>query len=457
MLLQRIQEILTSPQRTLSEKSEDIVSYILQDRYADFIIPQELMNSCVKAVYDNLSAASGSSLKQAITILSYCTALLADNGFNNDGSQVESIWFHAGSIVVSPYRGCSFGCVYCFRPTAAPIPTVDSQLADGVVVQVHDELELLKLALRSPKRIPGVTQLCLHSATTDPFLPTTRMSTRSMLMYLEENSVEDLIILITKAPLSEDDISFLSDLKKIRIALFLDYTGADGRMERMSGHTNVREARWRARDRILEERPECVALAHYCRPVVEGWNDTYVQIADALRFGEPLGISVIGGLVAVPGIETAARARGLPLPAMDQIEGRKVFPATLEARITAIHEELQLSSILVKDQACALTLMDRKFTGRAEANTEAIRRYDDVLGRERPICMARCDERQIEKYVEGGSLTSVELFKVAGTLGIDPSSLRLSNDGRVIYTDSSLSASQRDCLVAYTRVPVIGE
>ncbi|HZU58202.1 MAG TPA: hypothetical protein VFA06_20160, partial [Actinocrinis sp.] len=105
--------------------------------------------------------------------------LLREAGLYEDGEGVQPVWPHAGMLILNTMLGCSFGCVYCFR--ADEQQEGAEWFLSGRPTQVVDEVTVVDRLSRHPLFVPGVTQIGLHSATTEPFLPQVRESTFALL------------------------------------------------------------------------------------------------------------------------------------------------------------------------------------------------------------------------------------------------------------------------------------
>jgi hypothetical protein len=316
---------------------------------------------------------------------------LREVGLYRDVDGVQPVWPHAGMLILNPILGCNFGCVYCFRADEQR-ESVEWFL-HGRPTQVLSEDVVVERLGRHPLFVPGRTQLGLHTATTEPFLPQVRESTFRLLELIAERGWHNDVMIITKHHIRDEDVARLASLRSLRILLFLSYNAAPTEMETMGGRPGFTERKRRTVESILAH-PE-LSAAHYFRPIVPGWNDSEERIADALLFGEPLGLTVVGGLKDIPNLTEASRRRGLaPPPVALETGQRKHFPPELLERIVGVHRKLGLTSVIVGDQSCGLTVMLSRREGRAVPNVEGLKMYDAATGRP-PKCMGRCPADQL--------------------------------------------------------------
>lgn len=383
------------------------------------------------------------------TVAARLLAELAESGVYSDSARVSGVWPHAGSLVLNPFRGCNFGCVYCFRPREDAGPA--DWFLKGSPVRVHDEAKLVEQALRHPYFVPGKTIIGLHTATTDPLLPSTRPSTYRMLELLKASGTKNPVMIITKMPVTATDLEWFGKAAPIVVLLLLTFNSAPPEMETFSGIRDLTRRRWATLD-LLSDAASNIRVAHYYRPIVPDWNDSDEQIIDALKFGERLGITVIGGLKPIAGLAKYVAGRGLsgrPVESMGTTG--KYFPEELERRILDHHTRLGLKSIVVKDQSCALTLMLRQ--RKPEPNVEALRLYDSLLARV-PQCMARCPRDQIDACSAGGLAGRLQVRDLLNQIGRSDIDFDLFHD-RIEIEPKSISRAEIEVLVGATRKPVL--
>lgn len=375
--------------------------------------------------------------------------LLRELTLYRDDDGVEPVWPHAGMLILNPILGCSFGCAYCFRADEQQ-EHVDWFL-NGRPTQVIDEPTVVERLGRHPLFVPGVTQLGLHTATTEPFLPQVRQSTFRLLEILDERGWGNDVMIITKYFLREKDVARLASFRSFQILLLLTYNAAPAQMETMGAGPEFRARRARSVELLRDH--ATIAAAHYYRPIVPGWNDSDERIADALTFGEPLGLSVIGGLKEIPHLPQIARERGLSLPIVSPGGGnQKHFPPELVDRILSIHARLGLTSTIVGDQSCGLTVLLSRRLGRAVPNVEAIRLYDAASARA-PKCMGRCTDEQLAACARPPRPTAESVHGLLARMGI-AADVAVSDTGVDLICAVEPTRSQLDSLTAHLRYAV---
>ncbi|MEU2954600.1 hypothetical protein [Streptomyces xanthochromogenes] len=373
---------------------------------------------------------------------------LRELGLYRDPDGVEPVWPHAGMLILNPILGCNFGCVYCFRADEQR-ESVDWFLSGRPTKVLEEDLLVDRLA-RHPLFVPGVTQLGLHTATTDPFLPQVRDSTFRILEILERRGWSNDVMIITKCYLRDQDVDRLASFTSFRILLFLTHNAAPEGMERMGAGPEYLARKKRTVERLA--RWPHLAAAHYYRPIVPGWNDRDEQITEALTFGEALGASVIGGLKEIPNLAELGRRRGLSLPVLSPDREEKYFPPELVERILGIHRRLGLTSVIVGDQSCGLTVMLSRLNNSAVPNVEGLKAYDLATGRE-PRCMALCSPDQLTACAAPSAPTQNIVRSLLERAGIK-AGFEIRPDRLVVRSEEPLTERDTEFLAAHLRFAV---
>ena len=115
---------------------------------------------------------------------------------------------------MNPYRGCQFGCSYCYAAFFQPEP---DRIADwGEWVDVKENAVAL---LRKDKRALGA-KIYLGSAT-DAYQPIEMQLglTRSLLDYMSTLMIQPRVVIQTRSPIVARDIDILKRFENIRVNL----------------------------------------------------------------------------------------------------------------------------------------------------------------------------------------------------------------------------------------------
>jgi hypothetical protein len=437
----------------LPEPRRPVLSAILEiadrtvntDALAPAVIPA-LMAVAREVEAESTSAGGTVGTRLRRVLSAHTLHSLRELGLYRDSDGVEPVWPHAGMLILNPILGCSFGCVYCFRADEQR-ESVDWFL-NGKPTKVISEETVVDRLARHPLFVPGVTQLGLHTATTEPFLPTVRESTFRILELLEERGWRNDVMIITKHFISEADVARLASFTSFQILLFLTHSAAPVEMEALGARPGFTRRKRETVEYLLAQ-PR-LAAAHYYRPIVPGWNDSEEQIAEALTFGEPLGVTVVGGLKEIPNLPEISQRRGLRVPVVATGDEHKHFPPELVDRILAVHQRLGLTSTIVGDQSCGLTVLLSRLRGSAVPNVEAVRMYDAATGR-RPKCMGRCPAEQLAACERPPAPDDRTVRSLLAGTGVD---FTIAEDGVYLHSATVPGKSTIESLAAHLRYAV---
>lgn len=118
----------------------------------------------------------------------------------------------AYDLTLNPYRGCQFGCSYCYAAFFQPEPEKVEHWGEWVEVK-SNALALL----RADKRVAGA-KMYVGSAT-DPYQPVELQTglTRSLLGFMAQLPVQPRLVIQTRSPIVARDIDLLRQFKNLRV------------------------------------------------------------------------------------------------------------------------------------------------------------------------------------------------------------------------------------------------
>ena len=178
---------------------------------------------------------------------------------------------------INPYRGCEFGCVYCYaRSTHSFFESTSPDDFESRIFVKRNAAEKLAHRLRKSD-LRGQT-IAIGTAT-DPYQPAERHFgvTRSLLEVF--TGVEGLNLSITtKSPLILKDLDLLAELdRRHAIEIHLSITTLDRELARkLDPAAPDPQARLRAVERLAEAG---IAVTVNCMPVMPGINDSEAELA----------------------------------------------------------------------------------------------------------------------------------------------------------------------------------
>jgi len=132
----------------------------------------------------------------------------------------------AYDFTLNPYRGCQYGCSYCYAAAFSPNSKMRQDWGNWVIIK-HNAAELLKRELvnwskQNPDRDPRIYM----SSVTDPYQPieSKEQLTRKLLEVMSEHS--PILVIQTRSPMIVRDIIFLQRIKHLRINMSIP-TGSE--------------------------------------------------------------------------------------------------------------------------------------------------------------------------------------------------------------------------------------
>lgn len=188
---------------------------------------------------------------------------------------------------LNPYRGCEFGCSYCYaRATHSFFALDDPESFENRIFVKQRAAERLRRELR---RIDLRGQSIAVGTATDPYQPAERHFgvTRSLLEVFRE--AEGLTLaLTTKSPLVLRDLDLLVELdRRHAVEIHVTVTTVDADLaRRLEGAAPSPAARLRAVERLSEAG---LATRVNCMPILPGINDDEERLAPLLRAARDAG------------------------------------------------------------------------------------------------------------------------------------------------------------------------
>lgn len=180
---------------------------------------------------------------------------------------------------INPYRGCEFGCRYCYARYTHEFMEMTPEEFERKIYFKQNAAWLLEQELRRVK--PG-TEIALGTAT-DPYQPLERRQrvTRSLLEVFARQSALKLGI-VTKSPLIVRDLDLLEQIgKRNRLTVLVTVTTTDVKLARILEPRAPRpDMRLQAVRRLREGG---IRAGVMCSPLMPGITDTRASIDAVAR------------------------------------------------------------------------------------------------------------------------------------------------------------------------------
>lgn len=191
---------------------------------------------------------------------------------------------------INPYRGCEFGCKYCYaRYTHEFMELRDPLAFERIIFLKQNAAWLLEQELR---RIDPADEIAIGTAT-DPYQPIERRAriTRSLLEVFARRRGHHLGI-VTKSRLIERDIDLLTEIaKRNKLVLHITITTPNPELARLlEPRAPSPDLRFRAVKRLREAGLRTGIL---CCPLLPGITDTQEALNEMARRAAEVGASFL--------------------------------------------------------------------------------------------------------------------------------------------------------------------
>jgi DNA repair photolyase len=261
-----------------------------------------------------------------------------------DPYMAQVITYRKSGLSLNHVIGCPLDCGYCVRHFWGNFDVKTPQL----LVPTPQAIGMLT---GHPAFQPHVTPLQLFNKATDPFLPGVKPHLFEILRALDERGLANLVLLITRFRVTEDDMAALEQLRHLRVTLLFTYSGiTDPRVEPITKSsitlTSLATA-CRARNRVK--------VILYWRPIVPGWNDGPETMARVLEAGRDADAIVFTGYYHKQENATYLRSLGVEVPYDSDYDRRKVLPAETDATVIAAWRASGATVPLFRKTSCGVS------------------------------------------------------------------------------------------------------
>lgn len=238
--------------------------------------------------------------------------------------------------------GCSLDCGYCVRHFWGnfdmKIPQLLCSNEEAVTSLLHHKFF-----------VPHKTPIQLFNKATDPFLPSVREHTHTVLQKLDEEKLTNMVLIITRAQVTKEDMEFLESLRYIKVSLFFTYSAiSDPRIEPISrSEITINSIK------LASQLHRKVKLILYWRPIVPTWNDDRASMVKVLEMGQLVDAIVFTGYYHRKENNQYLQSLGVKIPYTDtEVQRRKVLPIEIEKKILSLHQELGIKTPLFRKTSC---------------------------------------------------------------------------------------------------------
>jgi DNA repair photolyase len=270
----------------------------------------------------------------------------AEHQADLDPYMAQIVTYRKSGLSLNHVIGCPLDCGYCVRHFWGNFEVKVPQL----LVSTADAVEMLvgHVGFR-----PGVTPIQMFNKATDPFLPGVKPHLFAALRDLDERGLTNLVLLITRFRVTDEDMAEMEKLRNIRVTLLFTYSGiADARVEPIA-KSNITLTSL-ATACLMAKRTKVIL---YWRPIVPGWNDGPETMAAVLRSGSAADAIVFTGYYHKEENAEYLRGLGVEVPYADDYARRKVMPAELDEKVIAAWREFGATTPLFRKTSCGVSFV----------------------------------------------------------------------------------------------------
>jgi len=245
-------------------------------------------------------------------------------------------------LISEAFTGCSVGCGYCFR----------AEKEENEAERAISDEELVELLFNSRFFLRDKSPLSVNCNYTDPFLPETIESTFRILELLEAEGLRNIVSLITKSPLSDEDIARLESFENLDLELCVSYSAMPKKIEPVGDRHRI--------DLLNRLGESQLRTLLFYRPLAVGWNTSsrYVRRVLSVAKESDVDVIMVGGLLLTESLRRILRQRtGLPPPTYRIADRKKYLPDDVRQRIVGVYGELGLDIPMIRRTSCGRSVI----------------------------------------------------------------------------------------------------
>lgn len=253
------------------------------------------------------------------------------------------IGYRKTGLSINHIIGCPLNCGYCVRHFWGNFEDKDPHM-------LCTDDEAIEKLLTHRYFIPHVTPLQIFNKATDPFLPSVKPHLFYFLQELDKKKLTNVMTVITRYRVTEEDVAFLESLQHLKVTLFFTYSGIkDTRIEpiQASGITV----------KSIETVTQCktkLKVVLYWRPIVPGWNDDAETMQQVLKLGDRCDAIAFTGYYHKQENMEYLQSLGVSVPYSDG-QRRKVMPQELDEKVVKQYQLSGITTPLFRKTSCAAT------------------------------------------------------------------------------------------------------
>jgi DNA repair photolyase len=242
--------------------------------------------------------------------------------------------------------GCSLNCAYCVRHfwDNFEMKSPEMIVSDETAVEM-----LIAHKYFTAHRTP----LQIFNRATDPFLPAVKPHTHRVLQLLDEKGLTNLMLVITRYKVTEEDMAILESLKNLRVTLLFTYSGLGGtEIEPLPNSVTLNSIM------VTSKHKRRTRSILYWRPIVPGWNDDEKTMRHVLEVATHTDGIAYTGLFYRDQHKRYFTERKIELVYEDSAR-RKILSAETESKILKIYKESGITTPIFRKTSCAVVFANQ--------------------------------------------------------------------------------------------------
>lgn len=255
---------------------------------------------------------------------------------------IYSIEYLKSSLSINTHIGCGMGCVYC---------SIQSFVDDKpqFIISVEELIQALKKNLLF---VPHVTPITINNRT-DPFLPSVKEYTLSLLHEFRKKELTNPLIIITKMEISANDIEYMEKLN-LNLFIIISYSNLSSVLE-----PKINSMQLKTFENMKKRKS--IKVLHYWRPLLEGLNDAEESIQQVFDTVYPVcDGSIISGIRLNSSIIESLNKVGVCIEGWNGDVNHKYLPNNVIERIVSIKNNYYSDYPLFRHTSCGISYLLNK-------------------------------------------------------------------------------------------------
>ncbi len=267
--------------------------------------------------------------------------LTADERSQMNPSLMDPVEYRKSGLSLNHIVGCPLDCSYCVRHLFQNFGMKQPHL-------LMTDQEAVEYLVGHRFFQPHITPLQLFNRATDPFLPSVKPHTFSVIENLDQRNLTNHLLVITRFKVTREDCDRLNRIRNLKITLLITYSGIeDKQVEPIDSEIAANSLR------TAFAAAKTYRTILYWRPLIPMLNDSDAHIAKAIELSHHAHATVFTGLFYRNEIAAYFQKHGIPEP-YDDVARRKIMPQVLDERVVSAFKRAGRIGVLFRKTSCGI-------------------------------------------------------------------------------------------------------